>query len=105
MALLFFEAILFGLFTLAMFTEQVAPAPRRPLHEARPARGPLPRPALGPVSARTAPTLAASAQISSILADQTGIERLKNDHVPQQVAAAPAASAATRSGVHHPACP
>jgi len=44
MALLFFEAVLFGLFTLAMFTEQV----------------------------------------SSILADQTGIERLKNDYVPQQ---------------------
>jgi hypothetical protein len=103
MALLFFEAILFGLFTLAMFTEQAPPRPHGApaLHEARP----LPRPALGPVSARTAPTLAASAQISSILADQTGIERLKNDHVPQQVAAAPAASAATRSGVHHPACP
>ena len=50
MALLFFEAILFGLFTLAMFTEQVAPAPRRPLHEARPARGPPsppPRPRAG----------------------------------------------------------
>jgi len=41
LALLFFEAVLFGLFTLAMFTEQ----------------------------------------ISSILADQTGIERLKHDYV------------------------
>jgi len=44
MALLFFESVLFGLFTLAMFTEQ----------------------------------------ISSILSDQTGIERLKQDYVPQQ---------------------
>eukprot|EP00321_Phaeocystis_globosa_P004066 CAMPEP_0118849878 /NCGR_PEP_ID=MMETSP1162-20130426/94187_1 /TAXON_ID=33656 /ORGANISM="Phaeocystis Sp, Strain CCMP2710" /LENGTH=273 /DNA_ID=CAMNT_0006782067 /DNA_START=29 /DNA_END=852 /DNA_ORIENTATION=+ len=44
MALLFFEAILFGLFTLAMFTEQ----------------------------------------ISSILSDQTGIERLKNDYVAME---------------------
>ena len=44
MALLFFEAILFGLFTLAMFTEQM----------------------------------------SSILSDQTGIEKLKQDYVPQQ---------------------
>jgi len=44
MALLFFEAVLFGLFTLAMFTEQ----------------------------------------ISSILSDQTGIERLKNDYVAPQ---------------------
>ena len=44
MALLFFEAVLFGLFTLAMFTEQ----------------------------------------ISSILADQTGIERLKHDYVAPQ---------------------
>jgi len=44
MALLFFEAVLFGLFTLAMFTEQ----------------------------------------ISSIISDQTGIERLKQDYVPQQ---------------------
>ena len=42
LALLFFEAVLFGLFTLAMFTEQ----------------------------------------ISSILADQTGIERLKHDYKP-----------------------
>mmetsp|Transcript_27811 Transcript_27811/g.62888 ORF Transcript_27811/g.62888 Transcript_27811/m.62888 type:complete len:273 (-) Transcript_27811:10-828(-) len=41
LALLFFESVLFGLFTLAMFTEQ----------------------------------------ISSILADQTGIERLKHDYV------------------------
>ena len=44
MGLLFFEAVLFGLFTLAMFTEQ----------------------------------------ISSILADQTGIERLKHDYVAPQ---------------------
>jgi len=44
LALLFFEAILFGLFTFAMLTEQM----------------------------------------SSILTDQTGIERLKNDYVPQQ---------------------
>ena len=41
MTLLFFEALLFGLFTLAMFTEQ----------------------------------------LSSIIADQTGIERLKHDYV------------------------
>ena len=57
-----------------------APCTRPALHAARP----LPRPALGPVSARTAPTLAASAQISSILADQTGIERLKHDYVAPQ---------------------
>jgi len=44
MALLFFESVLFGLFTLAMFTEQ----------------------------------------ISSIVSDQTGIERLKNDYVAPQ---------------------
>jgi len=44
MALLFFEAILFGLFTCAM----------------------------------------ASEQLSSILSDQTGIERIKHDYTPQQ---------------------
>ena len=62
MALLFFEAVLFGLFTLAMFTEQA-----RFLHHS--------------VLLNHA---GICLQVSSILADQTGIERLKNDYVPQQ---------------------
>ena len=86
MALLFFESVLFGLFTLAMFTEQVPCAPRDPtppspsLRVNFGARSPVPA-----VDGHSPPAPSLTRrQISSILSDQTGIERLKQDYVPQQ---------------------
>ena len=124
LALLFFEAVLFGLFTCAMLTEQLrcVPCEGRVLHDARccfphPATFPaipvhptcafylriLPAHAsylrMHPTCACILPTHASYLRIlpahpalrsisqrpaSSILSDQTGIERIKHDYQPQR---------------------